>query len=741
VPAILPNYEYDIFISYRQNDNKPATAGGRDGWVTSFVAALKDELEATQKNPVSIYFDENPHDGLLETHQVNASLEKKLKCLVFIPIISQTYCDTSSFAWEHEFLPFIKMAKADELGMNITLANDNVASRVLPVKIHDLDSGDQSILEQELGGPIRSIDFIYKEPGVNRSLKPSDDRNLNLQKSDYHNQINKVANALKEIGSSLIENSGKSKDSRPQQAGSKTIITSRPKNKLSLKKILGLLIIPLVMALAYYFFLDNTNGQAPSPILGKSIAVLAFDDMSENGDQEYFCDGISEEIINNLAQIKELKVIGRSSSFQFKGKNPDHREIGEKLNVATYIEGSIRKSGNKIRITAQLINVPDGSHIWSETYSRDLTDIFEIQDEISSAIANQLKVSFGLSKTKPVDIEVYETYLKARTLLNQRGPGVEQSLALFEEIIAIDSTYQPAWTGLSLAWLLRPIYSSSNPYLVINYDKEYGYILDNVERAVNRAMQLDPNNAETLSMLATLHRQRGQWKEANINYEKALLLNDQSTLILEDYVQFLVQMGYAKKAMPYAQKMIDLDPLTPIYLLVYSVALYENGRIAESLQTLKKGISLNHNFKDFVLFLTYAYLNSGQLDSAVYALNKYNFPEPAKTDILRQIEAVKQGNTHFDFDIDYPLLFALNELYKLDDFFSLSVIDLTTEFYLGLAPVYAPQSLTLHSERFTSDPRMKEVIRNLKLVEFWQEFGWPDRVRPVGEDDFEILTY
>jgi hypothetical protein len=103
--AIIPGYEYDIFISYRQNDNK------RDGWVTNFVAALKDELEATLKNPVSIYFDENPHDGLLETHQVGASLEKKLKCLVLIPIISQTYCDTSSFAWEYEFLPFIKMAK------------------------------------------------------------------------------------------------------------------------------------------------------------------------------------------------------------------------------------------------------------------------------------------------------------------------------------------------------------------------------------------------------------------------------------------------------------------------------------------------------------------------------------------------------------------------------------------------------------------------------------------------------
>jgi len=201
--AIIPGYEYDIFISYRQNDNK------RDAWVTNFVAALKDELEATLKNPVSIYFDENPHDGLLETHQVGASLEKKLKCLVLIPIISQTYCDTTSFAWQYELLPFIKIAKGDELGMNITLANGNVTSRVLPIKIHDLDTEDLNTLETVLDGPLRSIDFIYQESGVNRPLLPTDSRDLNLEKSDYRNQVNKLANALKEIGTSIIKSSSK----------------------------------------------------------------------------------------------------------------------------------------------------------------------------------------------------------------------------------------------------------------------------------------------------------------------------------------------------------------------------------------------------------------------------------------------------------------------------------------------------------------------------------------------------
>src|SRR3989304_8167629 len=167
--SLIPGYEYDIFISYRQKDNK------YDGWVTEFVDNLKRELEATFKEDLSIYFDENPHDGLLETHSVDKSLEGKLKCLIFIPIISQTYCDSKSFAWQNEFCAFNKMAKEDQFGRDIRLSSGNVSSRILPVRIHDLDPEDKALLENELGGFIRGIEFIYKEPGVNRPLKPEDD--------------------------------------------------------------------------------------------------------------------------------------------------------------------------------------------------------------------------------------------------------------------------------------------------------------------------------------------------------------------------------------------------------------------------------------------------------------------------------------------------------------------------------------------------------------------------------------
>src|SRR5450756_873539 len=183
--SIIPGYEYDIFISYRQKDNK------HDGWVTEFVNNLKGELESTFKEEISVYFDINPHDGLLETHDVNASLKEKLKCLIFIPIISQTYCDSKSFAWQHELVAFNKMAKEDQFGRDIKLSSGNVASRILPVKIHELDAEDKTLLENELGGVLRSVEFIYKSAGVNRPLTPSDNPDKNLNKTFYRDQINK----------------------------------------------------------------------------------------------------------------------------------------------------------------------------------------------------------------------------------------------------------------------------------------------------------------------------------------------------------------------------------------------------------------------------------------------------------------------------------------------------------------------------------------------------------------------
>ncbi len=194
MPSLIQGYEYDIFISYRHKDNK------YDGWVTEFVTNLRKELEATFKEDISIYFDENPHDGLLETHDVDDSLKDKLKSLIFIPIISRTYCDSKSFAWNNEFLPFLKTAATDSYGLKVRLPNSNTGSRVLPIRIHELDANDKRVIEAELQGPLRAIDFTFQTSGVNRPLRPKDDETIKGSgQISYRDQINKTANAISDI--------------------------------------------------------------------------------------------------------------------------------------------------------------------------------------------------------------------------------------------------------------------------------------------------------------------------------------------------------------------------------------------------------------------------------------------------------------------------------------------------------------------------------------------------------------
>lgn len=194
MPEQTSDFTYDVFISYRHNDNM------FDGWVSEFVTNLQKELRATIKHPVRIYFDKSPDERLGETHVVKDTIDEKLSTAIFIPIISQTYCDTSSYAWQHEFLAFKSAARQDQIGQNVRLLNGNTASRILPIKIHELEPDDVSLLESELSGFLRSINFIYSVDGVNRPLREQDDLLLSGKYTVlYRNQINLVANAIKDL--------------------------------------------------------------------------------------------------------------------------------------------------------------------------------------------------------------------------------------------------------------------------------------------------------------------------------------------------------------------------------------------------------------------------------------------------------------------------------------------------------------------------------------------------------------
>jgi TolB-like protein len=327
-----------------------------------------------------------------------------------------------------------------------------VASRILPVKVHDLDAEDKALIENEIGGVLRAIEFIYREPGVNRPLKVSDKKEDNHNHTDYANQLNKVANAIKEI-ITAIKNPSHTSHVTNATGNRQPIAGNKPN---ATKKLLIASVILLCIALGYIayqnFSSHNQRIADTESSADKSIAVLPFVNMSTDKDQEYFSDGLSEELLNLLAKIPDLKVIARTSSFSFKGKNEDLRTIGEKLGVAHILEGSVRKDGDQMRITAQLIRVADGTHLWSETYDRKLEGIFKVQDEISAAVVNQLKLKLLNTAIQPAPMkaEAYNLYLEGKFFTGiGNKESYEKAIEKYNAALAIDPDAALVWAGLS----------------------------------------------------------------------------------------------------------------------------------------------------------------------------------------------------------------------------------------------------------------------------------------------------
>jgi TolB-like protein len=282
--------------------------------------------------------------------------------------------------------------------------------------------------------------------------------------------------------------------------------TGRKLNQITIAMVIALIALVGVDRLTAPYSIQPANDAAAvttgADIDDKSIAVLAFEDLSPQGDQEYFADGLSEELLNVLAQTPGLQVAGRTSSFAFKGQNRDLREIGEILNVAHILEGSVRKSGNKIRVTAQLINAQNGFHLFSQTYDRDLTDVFAVQDEISASISNALKAELIGTQAVQVaetSIEAYDLYLVARQKIYTRDKDeMMEASRLLDEAISIDSEYAPALAQKAL--VLQLLSDSVGSYGEIPQAESYALS----RPLVDKALLIDPNLAEAHAVLGLI---------------------------------------------------------------------------------------------------------------------------------------------------------------------------------------------------------------------------------------------
>ncbi len=358
-------------------------------------------------------------------------------------------------------------------------------------------------------------------------------------------------------------------------------------------------------------------GLGSSP--ARSVAVLPFVNMSADPENEYFSDGVTEEIINALAQVKDLRVAARTSSFSFKGQAHDVATVGTKLKVATVLEGSVRRAGNRLRITAQLVNVADGYHLWSERYDREIDDVFAIQDEIATTIANRLRVKLvagseqRLVKPATKNVEAYQLYLKGRHLWNRRNKaGLEQAVEYFVQAIEEDPQFALAYSGLADAYLLLGSYGH------VSQSESHA----RAKAAAEQALALDETLAEAHTSRGQVLRSERDWQGEEEEYQRAIELNPNYATAHQWYATLLCAQGRMDEALREIRRAEELDPLSHAISVTVGMVLLFARDYDGAIEQLHKTLELEPNFHSVYGVLGGVYAQKGLFEQAIAALER-----------------------------------------------------------------------------------------------------------------------
>jgi TolB-like protein len=486
----------------------------------------------------------------------------------------------------------------------------------------------------------------------------------------------------------------------------------------------------------------------PDPLPGVSLAVLPFADMSLGHDQDYFSDGLTEEILNQLAQISALRVTGRTSSFSFKGKNEDLRVISATLGVANLLEGSVRKDGNELRITAQLVNGKDGTHLWSKTYDRELSKVFALQEEIAKDVAHALSVKLDVGESSlaqggTTNVEAYDKYLRAQGLFTRGSPStLQQAAQLYREAVALDPGFFQAWA--SLHGMLPP--------LAVNFPENAAALMEERAAIAARLKTLPANGVAAELFHINQAREAHQWAQAMAAIGALQVSAPTAQGVTYMHAFLLHSVGRVSASVPYYQRLIQADPLSIAASVSLFQALYTTGRRAEADAEYARAMTLvSSSDEKAALEMQRPIVDSGDPAAIKAALKSILQLRGTRTGtrappLLAALAESVDDTTAFRAVLRQAFedpasrteggMAVIAELAVLDHDKDLA-LDALRRLFVDLHGGFTV-ALWSPDPNMRADPRFKALLRDMGLVDYFRTSGqWGDFCKPIGKDDFE----
>lgn len=504
-------------------------------------------------------------------------------------------------------------------------------------------------------------------------------------------------------------------------------------------------VVVLLMAGLGYLLYERGLGRAMAGERHGSIAVLPFTNLSGDASKDYFSDGMSEELLNLLARVPGLQVASRTSAFAYKGRNVDIRQVGKDLGVETVLEGSVRQAGDQVRITAQLIDTETGFHLWSETYDRQLADIFQVQDEIAGAIVGKLRIQLApedqqlaqRTRAPTQNVEAYELYLQGRAVWKKRGEeNLKRAIELYQSALARDPAFARAHAALASAYVVMAGYTKEQ-----GDEKKFNPM---AETSARQALVLEPNIGEAHAVLAQINADRGDFLDAESGFFFAISLEPNEPTPHHWYSILLSRVGRLQAALTQARRAYELDPSSPILAANLGNVLLQVGQDDEALRFVSLASELGLSKKEYGVEATVAIRRGDWVDARRLMGEIDNIPDEIKPKAQRFVDAladpklrpeVVAGMRAIDPKIA-PQVFFIGpylQLGEVDLVFRILDEELRNDANSwvnnwDLGHVWTPEG-----RRFRTDKRFGPLVERIGMVDYWKQYGYPDGCR-AGTD-------